>query len=88
VVRVRLRLPFPRDCGGNVHKQAPTNPNNRRERLYRIVFHRGGQVKILDLKNYKDRPDGNPLELVNKAAAEKYGLPTFAVALREGLATR
>ena len=44
--------------------------------LYRIVFtNRGGQVKSWILKNYKDRPDGNPLELVNKAAAEKYGYP-------------
>ncbi len=44
--------------------------------LYRIVFtNRGGQVKSWILKNYKDRPDGNPLELVNKVAAEKYGYP-------------
>jgi YidC/Oxa1 family membrane protein insertase len=44
--------------------------------LYRIVFtNRGGQVKSWVLKNYKDHPDGNPLELVNTAAAEKYGHP-------------
>src|SRR5882672_12166191 len=31
--------------------------------LYRIVFtNRSGQVKSWILKNYKDRPDGNPLE--------------------------
>jgi YidC/Oxa1 family membrane protein insertase len=44
--------------------------------LYRIVFtNRGGQVKSWVLKNYKDKPDGGPLDLVNKAAAEKYGHP-------------
>jgi YidC/Oxa1 family membrane protein insertase len=44
--------------------------------LYRIVFtNRGGQVKSWVLKKYKDKPDGNPLELVNKVAAEKYGYP-------------
>jgi YidC/Oxa1 family membrane protein insertase len=44
--------------------------------LYRIVFtNRGGQVKSWVLKKYKDQPDGNPLDLVNKVAAEKYGYP-------------
>ena len=44
--------------------------------LYRIAFtNRGGQVKSWVLKKYKDKPDGNPLELVNKVAAEKYGYP-------------
>jgi len=44
--------------------------------LYRIVFtNRGGQVKSWILKKDKDKPDGNPLELVNKVAAEKYGYP-------------
>src|SRR4029077_6959419 len=44
--------------------------------LYRIVFtNRGGSVKSWVLKKYKDKPDGNPLELVNKVAAEKYGYP-------------
>jgi YidC/Oxa1 family membrane protein insertase len=43
---------------------------------YRIVFtNRGGQVKSWVLKKYKDHPNGNPLELVNKAAADKYGYP-------------
>ncbi len=43
---------------------------------YRIVFtNRGGQVKSWVLKNYKDKPDGNPLELVNRTAADKYGYP-------------
>jgi YidC/Oxa1 family membrane protein insertase len=44
--------------------------------LYRIVFtNRGGQVKSWVLKNYKDKPDGGQLDLVNKTAAEKYGYP-------------
>ena len=44
--------------------------------LYRIVFtNRGARVKSWVLKKYKDKPDGNPLELVNDAAAEKYGYP-------------
>jgi YidC/Oxa1 family membrane protein insertase len=44
--------------------------------LYRIVFtNRGGQVKSWVLKKYKDKPDGNLLELVNKVSAEKYGYP-------------
>ena len=43
---------------------------------YRIVFTNcGGQVKSWVLKNYKDKPDGNPLELVNRTAADKYGYP-------------
>ena len=44
--------------------------------LYRIVFsNRGARVKSWVLKKYKDKPDGNPLELVNSAAADKYGYP-------------
>ena len=44
--------------------------------LYRIVFtNRGAFVKSWVLKKYKDKPDGKPLELVNNAAAEKYGYP-------------
>jgi YidC/Oxa1 family membrane protein insertase len=43
--------------------------------LYRIVFtNHGARVKSWVLKKYKDKPDGNPLELVN-TAAEKYGYP-------------
>jgi YidC/Oxa1 family membrane protein insertase len=54
--------------------------------LYRIVFtNRGGQVKSWILKNYKDRPEGGPLELVNKAAAEKYGYPLSLWLYDEGL---
>jgi len=42
---------------------------------YRIVFtNRGGQVKSWVLKQYTDDKD-KPLDLVNTAAAEKYGYP-------------
>jgi YidC/Oxa1 family membrane protein insertase len=54
--------------------------------LYRIVFtNRGGRVKSWVLKNYKDRPNGNPLDLVNTAAAEKYGYPLSLWTYDEGL---
>jgi YidC/Oxa1 family membrane protein insertase len=44
--------------------------------LYRIVFtNRGARVKSWVLKKFKDKPGGNQLELVNNAAAEKYGYP-------------
>jgi len=43
--------------------------------VYRIVFtNRGGRVKSWVLKKYTD-DKGGPLELVNAAAAEKYGYP-------------
>jgi YidC/Oxa1 family membrane protein insertase len=43
--------------------------------LYRIVFtNRGGRVKSWVLKQYDD-DQGKPLELVNNAAAEKFGYP-------------
>ena len=43
--------------------------------LYRVVFtNRGAQVKSWVLKKYDDEK-GQPLDLVNKAAAEKYGFP-------------
>jgi len=42
---------------------------------YRIVFtNRGGRVKSWVLKKYTD-DKGGPLEMVNSAAAEKYGYP-------------
>jgi YidC/Oxa1 family membrane protein insertase len=58
--------------------------------LYRIVFtNRGGLVKSWVLKKYKDRPNGNLLDLVNTAAAEKYGYPlslwTYDESLRNKL---
>jgi YidC/Oxa1 family membrane protein insertase len=43
--------------------------------LYRIVFtNRGGQVKSWVLKKWDDEK-GQPLDLVNRSAAEKYGYP-------------
>jgi len=43
--------------------------------LYRITFtNRGGQVKSWILKKFTDDKD-QPLDLVNKVAAEKYGYP-------------
>ena len=43
--------------------------------VYRIVFtNRGGRVRSWVLKKYTD-DKGGPLELVNSAAAEKYGYP-------------
>jgi YidC/Oxa1 family membrane protein insertase len=43
--------------------------------LYRITFtNRGGRVKSWVLKKYDD-DHGNPLELINSIAAEKYGYP-------------
>jgi YidC/Oxa1 family membrane protein insertase len=43
--------------------------------LYRITFtNRGGQVKSWALKKYDD-DKGNPLELINRSASEKYGYP-------------
>jgi YidC/Oxa1 family membrane protein insertase len=54
--------------------------------LYRIVFtNRGGQVKSWVLKKYKDRPNGNPLDLVNTAASNKYGYPLSLWTYDEGL---
>jgi YidC/Oxa1 family membrane protein insertase len=43
--------------------------------LYRITFtNRGGQAKSWVLKKYDDE-HGNPLELINRSAAERYGYP-------------
>ena len=53
--------------------------------VYRIVFtNRGGRVKSWVLKKYTD-DKGNPLELVNAAAAEKYGYPLTLWSYDEGL---
>jgi YidC/Oxa1 family membrane protein insertase len=53
--------------------------------LYRIRFtNRGGQVKSWVLKKYDD-DSGKPLELVNSAAAEKYGYPLSLWAYDESL---
>src|SRR5579884_2095398 len=57
--------------------------------LYRITFtNRGAQVTSWVLKKYKD-DDGKPLDLVNHAAAAKYGYPlslyTYDAKLRSQL---
>jgi len=58
------------------NKQASTESETIIENgLYRIVFtNRGGRVKSWVLKKWDD-DKGRPLELVNQAAAEKYGYP-------------
>lgn len=53
--------------------------------VYRIVFtNRGGRVKSWILKKYTD-DKGGQLELVNSAAAEKYGYPLSLWTYDEGL---
>jgi YidC/Oxa1 family membrane protein insertase len=57
--------------------------------FYRIVFtNRGAQVKSWVLKKYKDKPDGNPLELVNPVVAQKYGYPLSLWTYDENLRNR
>src|SRR5581483_1743678 len=59
-----------------VAKQAAAeNETTIENNLYKIVFtNRGAQVKSWVLKQYKD-DHGNPLELVNQAAAQQFGYP-------------
>jgi len=53
--------------------------------VYRIVFtNRGGRVKSWVLKKFTD-DKGGPLELVNAAAAEKFGYPLTLWSYREDL---
>src|SRR5271155_71788 len=53
--------------------------------VYHIVFtNRGGRVKSWVLKKYTD-DKGGPLELVNAAAAEKYGYPLTLWSYDDGL---
>ena len=60
--------------------------------LYRITFtNRGAQVKSLILKKFDNDAQNGPLDLVNAAAAEKYGYPlslwTYDEALRGKLSS-
>ena len=56
--------------------------------LYKITFtNRGAQVKSWILKKYDD-DQGKPLELVNAAAAAKYGYPLSLWSYDEGLRTK
>jgi len=64
--------PVPQTAGKQASSEADTVVEND---LYRIRFtNRGGQVKAWVLKKFDD-DKGQPLELVNPAAAEKYGYP-------------
>ena len=60
----------------NASKQATAEAETVIENdLYRITFtNRGGQVKSWILKKYDD-DQGKPLELVNRAASDRYGYP-------------
>src|SRR6266853_1110466 len=66
--------------GAETPASAPLQAANESEtvienEVYRILFtNRGGRVKSWVLKKYTD-DKGGPLELVNTAAAEKYGYP-------------
>jgi len=54
--------------------------------LYRITFtNRGGQVKSWILKKFDNDAQNGPLDLVNSAAAEKYGYPLSLWTYDEGL---
>src|SRR5277367_907194 len=56
--------------------------------LYRITFtNQGAQVKSWILKKYKD-DDGQPLDLVNQAAASKFGYPLSLYTQDSGLRGR
>ena len=68
--------PAPAAVPSGVTKQAKGEETTVIENdLYRIAFtNRGAQVKSWILKKYKD-DKGNPLELVNTLAGEKYGYP-------------
>ncbi|OLC92991.1 MAG: hypothetical protein AUH86_17730 [Acidobacteria bacterium 13_1_40CM_4_58_4] len=70
---VQPHVPLP---AVGVTKQATSESETVIENdLYRITFtNRGGQVKSWVLKQYDD-DQGKPLELVNNAAAAKYGYP-------------
>jgi YidC/Oxa1 family membrane protein insertase len=73
------------------HQAASESESVIENDLYKITFtNRGGRVKSWILKKYTD-DKGNPLELLNVAAAEKYGYPlslwTYDESLRNKLNT-
>jgi YidC/Oxa1 family membrane protein insertase len=81
----------PRAAGAaTASKQASTESETTIENdLYRVTFtNKGAQVKSWILKKFKD-DKGSPLELVNRAAAERYGFPlslwTYDESLRNQL---
>src|SRR6202140_4446925 len=65
-----------RSAAGGTTKQAASETETVIENdLYRITFtNRGAQVKSWILKKYND-DKGQPLDLFNNLAAEKYGYP-------------
>ena len=65
----------PGAAAANVVAASTENTTVVENELYRITFsNRGGQVVSWILKKYKDE-SGKPLDLVNRAAAAKYGYP-------------
>jgi YidC/Oxa1 family membrane protein insertase len=70
-----------------VTKQAASETDTVIENdLYRITFtNRGAQVKSWILKKFDNEAQNGPLDLVNSAAAEKYGYPLSLWTYDEGL---
>src|SRR5260370_9740405 len=70
-----------------VTKQAASETETAIENdLYRITFtNRGAQVKSWILKKFDNDAQNGPLDLVNSAAAEKYGYPLSLWTYDEGL---
>jgi YidC/Oxa1 family membrane protein insertase len=73
-----------------VSKQASTEAETVIENdLYRITFtNRGAQVKSWTLKKFDNDEQNGPLDLVNPAAARKFGFPLSLWTYDEGLRTR
>jgi YidC/Oxa1 family membrane protein insertase len=76
--------------GNVVTKQAASEAETVIENdLYRITFtNRGAQVKSWILKKFDNDAQNGPLDLVNPAAAEKYGYPLSLWTYDEGLRGR
>jgi YidC/Oxa1 family membrane protein insertase len=79
-------LPGQRQVAAATSRQASAESETVIENdLYRITFtNRGGQVQSWILKEFKD-DQGKPLELVNRAAADKHGYPLSLWSYDEGL---
>src|ERR1700680_4951822 len=82
-----------RSAAGGMTKQAASETETVIENdLYRITFtNRGAQVKSWILKKFDNEAQNGPLELVDNAAAQKYGYPlslwTYDEALRNRLSS-
>lgn len=85
--------PAPVVAAAGISKQASSETETVIENdLYRITFtNRGAQVKSWILKKYDNDSESGPLDLVNPAAAEKYGYPlslwTYDETLRNKLSS-